>query len=811
MKSTRIYMNLRFYGAVLLIAFFILFSNFCTGNKVGKGETPEDKTGSRTEHFQVDGTTGTPLGGVGTGAVKYCAWTGIINAFTDMTPAGMQRYNKHVTLGANACFQFYSNRGGTKVTRDTLKVPQVNGHFDDDAIFPIHRANYGTINNVSVSMIGFCPWDPSDLKKMSLPYAFYEFTVSNNFETPVDVAVAFRIKFEANPVFVKGKGLADDSGMHMKAIFAESSDVSPVITVGRDAGFSSSGQCNNKIIDATNKVAVKISLGAKETKTIKFVLSWFKVNTFGKYYYENLSANASSVADAGLASFDSFKNNAVSLVEGMRNSNLPKWTTNYLLNTLSNMVNNSVYTKDGRAAMSEGEFIILGTIDEYWQGRTIIGSNLMPEFTWKELEYWGRTQFRDPYLGQIHHGFGAKGKGISDEDLCGWDDYNHADYRPVEDIISWPDVNVGFIIGAYETFIATDNQAKLSLLWPYLKNTGSRLIAQKDQYGDPKNPWAFETSHNMYDAGGYCQTYSTGTVIPAYKCMALLAEIMNEPETKEFYNNAAEETSKAFERKYLGSDYAYLDKHCEGALAGPWFSQNLKFDQFDPAKVDHYLYDDIERYYKPVTDSMGYPDGTYNEWPQHIVGHLGGYAVQRSKFDPALALWKDMYNRGYLDRNRVFNLPISLKSKATPNFAATDIDGYLQYTSRPSTWRIYQDLIGYYRNKHTGEVWLEPILLPEMDHRLTDGYFISAEGNGTICCEENGRTFEDRTITFKPDNAIQVKGIYIKDHTGSPVIKVNGISQTWIRTGPEWKKRIRINWNGTANKNGVIVDVTGGL
>jgi hypothetical protein len=48
--------------------------------------------------LKVDGTTGTPLGGVGTGAVKYCAWTGILNAFTDMTPAGMQRYNKEVNL-----------------------------------------------------------------------------------------------------------------------------------------------------------------------------------------------------------------------------------------------------------------------------------------------------------------------------------------------------------------------------------------------------------------------------------------------------------------------------------------------------------------------------------------------------------------------------------------------------------------------------------------------------------------------------------------------------------------------------------------
>jgi len=763
------------------------------------------KSAGESEHFRVDGTTGTPLGGVGTGAVKYCAWTGILNAFTDMTPAGMQRYNKHVTLGENACFQFYSNRSGKIVTRDPIKVPQVNGHYDDDAIFPIHQANYGIINDVSVSLTGFCPWDPENFSSMCRPYVFYEITLTNTQNTPVDVAVALMIKFEANPVLIKAKGLTDDSGIHKKAIFAKSSYTNPVITAGSDAGFFKTGRCNNVIMDTISKVAVKVLLGAKKTETIKFVLAWYKVNSYGKYYYENLHTNASSVADTGLIHFDTFKINAVSFVSKIRGSNIPMWMTNYLVNILCNMVNNSVYAKDGRACMAEGQFNTLGTIDEYWQGRTIIGSNLMPEFTWKEIEYWARTQFHEPFLGQIHHGFGK----CTTDELPGWDEFNHPEVLPVENVISWTDKNIGFIVGAYETFIATDDHAKLNFLWPYLKNTGLRLISQQNQltYGDPKYPGTFETSRNMYDAGGYCQTYSTGTAIPAFKCMAIMAEVMNEPDTKQLYDSVAAETCKGFEAKYLASEYIFLEKHCENALGGPWFSQCLKFDQFDQLKVDKYLYNALEKYYKPVTDSMGYPGGTYDEWPQHIVGHFGGYALQRAKFDPAMALWKDMYNRSYFDRNRVFNLPISLQSKAIPNYAATSIDGYFQYTSRTSTWRMYQDIIGYYRNKHTGEIWLEPIILPEMNHQLTDGYFITAEGNGTVSCIEKGSGFEERTIVFKPENAMHVKGIYIKDHSGSPVVTVNGVSQTWNRTGPEWKKRIKINWSGTLDKNGIIVDV----
>ncbi len=763
----------------------------------------------KEEHCRVDGTTGTPLGGVGTGAVKYCAWTGVLNAFTDMTPAGMQRYNQHVRLGDDAGFQFYSGRSGIRVNRDPIRVQKVNGHYADDAIFPIHKADFGIINHVSVKMVGFCPWDPANFERMTLPCAFFDFTLTNTGDTPVDVAMSLKISYENKPVFVPGKGLKDDSGINRRTVYVKSSDPDRVISAGSDKGFFTGGKCNNEITDTKNRVAVKIMLGPKESKTIQFVLAWYKVNQYGKYYYENMYANASSAAEAGLIHIDSFKSHAVSFVTQMRSSNIPIWMTNYVLNTLCNMVNNSVYTKDGRACMAEGEFNILGTIDEYWQGRTVIGSNLMPEFTWKELEFWARTQFHAPYSGQIHHDFGVHGSGVTDKDLCAWDDFDHEDYRPVKDVVSWPDENVGFIVGAYETFIATGDMEKLKLLWLYLKNTGRRLIAQKEQYGDPEYPWIFKSSHNMYDAGGYCQTYSTGTVIPAYQCMALMADVMDDPDLKIFYDNAAKETRKGFEAKYLVSEYPYLGKHCEGALAGPWFSRCLKFDQFDTDKVDKYIYDALAKYYKPVSDSLGFPEGTYDEWPQHLTGHFGGYALQNENFDVAIALWKDMYHRGYQDRNRVFNLPITLRPKAVPDHAAKSMDGYFQYTSRTSTWRIYKDIVGYHRNKHTGEIWLEPMILPEMNHRLEKGCYISAEGNGTVSCVEKGKDHKDRTIVFKPDNAMHVNGIYIKDHKGSPVITIDGKPQPWTRTGPEWKKRIRIDWNGVVDKQGIIIEMGG--
>jgi uncharacterized protein (DUF608 family) len=230
---------------------------------------------------------------------------------------------------------------------------------------------------------------------------------------------------------VVNKGLKDASGIHQKAVYVKTDKAGSEISYGNLGNFFENGKYRNEISDSINSVGIKIQLGPNETRKIQFVLAWYKQNTFGKYYYENRHSGVTSVAEEGLRKFDLFKTNAVAFVDKMRGSNLPQWMVNYVENVLCNMVNNSVYAKDGRACMAEGEFNILGTIDEYWQGRTIIGSNLMPEFTWKELEFWGRTQFREPYSGQIHHDFGVKGHGTKDEDLCAWDDYNHPDYRPV--------------------------------------------------------------------------------------------------------------------------------------------------------------------------------------------------------------------------------------------------------------------------------------------------------------------------------------------------------------------------------------------
>jgi len=103
--------------------------------------------------------------------------------------------------------------------------------------------------------------------------------------------------------------------------------------------------------------------------------------------------------------FNNFKNNCEGLVNRMRASNLPSWLVDQTLNSLVNLVNNSVYFQDGRYCHTEGMWTPEGTMDQMWQARQIY-TMINPDLAWNELEWWARTQHVQNFTGQIHHDFG---------------------------------------------------------------------------------------------------------------------------------------------------------------------------------------------------------------------------------------------------------------------------------------------------------------------------------------------------------------------------------------------------------------------
>jgi hypothetical protein len=754
----------------------------------------------------IDGTTGTPLGGIGCGAIKYWARFGTFSG-TFRTPCALDNFS----ILPNTQFQFYSRNGSWIITRDKLSAVLSNGRVDDDAVYPVHYANFGTINGVSIRLTAFSPVNLADVDQMCYPYAFYEIQVTNTAAADVEASVAFQVNTSSIPVIVAGKGLRTTQGPLRRAVYAASDDTAAVISSGSDNLFFANGRCSNTAFSAINRVAVKVTLAAGQSRRLKFVYAWHNdVNgaegDYGMFYYLNTFSDAGAVADTGRVHFDFFRDNAVSLVRRMRASNFPDWIKNQALVTLANLTNNSMYRKDGRYAHTEGEWSISGTNDQMWHARQIYAM-MVPSLNWQELQYWARTQKADPE-GQIHHDI-DNGTSHDISYMCLWDDRQHADYREID---LWVDLDCGFIISVYETFIATGDTARLASIWPYVKKAAQRILTLAGTYGSAAYPFTFDGSENSYDFGGQPDPYNASLSMPTYKILSKLSEIQGEPALKQTFDSAFTGVVASFKARYLTAGNFPAGRISESVMAGQWLAYYLKFgDLFDTADIN-YAFRSLDGYYSPATQGLGFTGGTYKEWAPYLVAHYGGLSLQTGRFTDWRSIQYDWYERIFYNRNLVYNQPLDIPPKVTtPLYLASDPSGFFEYISIPVVWRNYYTMAGYFRNKHTGELWLEPAIPPEMNHQMTDAFILSSEGCATISCDERDTASFAQTIWFRPDSPVAVSAIYVKDK-GAPAVYawVNDSPRpTPERFGSGYGKELKITWAGTVTAAGIKVSVSG--
>ncbi len=750
-------------------------------------------------HAAVDGTTGTPLGGLGTGAVKFNAGYGTFT-FNDQTPT---RYGDYQLL-AGAQFQLYTKSAGSIITSYPLKATQMSGRIDDNAVFPTHQVNFGILNGTGINLNAFGPFDPIVSDNMAFPGAFYDFTFTNTGDSESEISIAFQMTTEQNPIIISGKGFSDETGLHQKCVFVYDEQGSAVVSVGSDSAFFQTGNCENSISGKTNRAAAFFKLPVGGVKTVTFIFAWYNNSDKTRYYYTNFYGKATEVANAGLIHLPVYKQAAFSFVNRMRASNLPSWIIDQTLNSLVNIVNNSIYTADGRYCHNEGMYQMDGTMDQMWHSRQI-NVQLIPEIAWKELEYWARCQKKAVASeGQIHHDFGSN----ATYTIASWDESEYQDYR---DIDAWVDLNCGFIISVYETYIATADSIKLAYLWPYVKNAGQRILNQVVLEGDKTYPYTFSTSSSSYDNGGESQAFNSGLSIVTYKVLHSLAEEMGETVLASTYTAACDTAIKYFSQRWLDQPFI-TGKACESILGGPWIANFLKLDQDWASSKLNILFSTITNFYSPLGSGLGYAGGSYEEWQTYLVGHLGGYALQTGRVDIWRALQYDMYERNTLDRNRVFNEPLGIPSKVmSPVYIASNSSSADQYISIPVLWRNYYDLIGFHRNKATGELWLEPNLPAELNHNLLNACIISPEGYATISTSESGDSWQNQRITFTSDKSIQVNAIYAKDKYSDTIrsVRVNGADKQYIRVGTGYQRQLKIIWSGSIDSSGIILEVVG--
>jgi hypothetical protein len=742
----------------------------------------------------VDGTTGTPLGGFGTGAVKFCAHTGTFAAVTQ-APADQ---NDYMPMGETR-LQFYASRNGHTAGVPALKSEVANGRSADDAIWPLHRVDFGTVRDIRIHMLAFAPFDPSHVELMSLPYAFYELELTNEGDSAAEAACAFQLDRKVESAYsAGGRGFASRGW----TVLAGSSDPGAVLTAGGGERFLENGLCGQPLADTLNRVAVKVKLAARETKTIRFVLAWYDDADPERHYYLGRYDSSAAIAGLGMDHFDTLKEKAVELVDRMRSSNLPDWLVTHTLNTLVNLTNNSLYKKDGRVAFAEGEWTCFGTMDQMWHARQIM-NQLIPTFAWQELQYWARTQKEN---GQIHHDFNAGGTDKSA--LVDWDDREHADYRNID---KWVDLNCGLIISVYETYLATGDREQLHFFWPYLKKAGQRILEQVELYGSAEYPYTFEDSENSYDAGGDPNPFNASLSAVAYRIMLLLGGEFGENENfLETYETAYATVVSSYRQRYLEKGFP-TGRGCESYFAGQWLSLHLRLGEIWSAEETDRVLEQLDSYYHPYYWGMGNLGGTYNEWTPYLLTHYGGLLLLTRRANQWLAMQKDAYTRQYSNRDYVFNHPLDiLPAAGEPQYLATEISGDKQYISMPGLWRNYYDIIGFQRDKGQKEIWLQPIILEEMKHKLTEALVVMPEGYGTLSCFLSGDAGQNREILFRTDFPLEVRTLHLTDCYGAEVtVTVNGQTCPCQRTGTGYARELAVAWEGIIDSSGIRIAVCG--
>ncbi|MFB6320595.1 malectin domain-containing carbohydrate-binding protein [Saccharicrinis sp. FJH54] len=745
---------------------------------------------------KTDGTTGIPLGGIGTGAIKFNAGNGTFS-YNFQSPT---RDGNYKTLNG-AKFKIFTQRESNIETDELLSAVISGGRVDDDAVFPLHKVNFGQLNNVSVNMTLYMAYDQHSVDNMCHPALMCEMEAENLESSEVTVSPSFQMSTVTTPSAVSDSGFAA-YGTSQEICLLGAGETG-LVSFGNDAGYLSTGVFNNILSGSTNSVAVKVTLAAGETKTIRFVLAWYRPDDKPHYYYSNLWDNAKEVAVSALDKFDAFKTNSEELVNRMRASNMPEWLVDQTLNSTATLVNNSVYFRDGRYCHTEGQWEPEGTMDQMWHARQIF-TMINPELAWKELEWWARTQHVSNFPGQIHHDFGTY------FNYVGWDDTEHEDYRAID---KWVDLNCGFILSVYETFNVTADQDKLDYFWPYVKKAGQRILDQVKLYGSSVYPFTFERSESTYDAGGNSQAYNTGLSIVAYKMMTELAAIQNETEIVDTYSNALDKAVTGFESRWLDKSYP-LGNYCESAMVNLWIANYSKIEPFwDKSKLDN-LFINMLVYYDPLNKGMGLPGGSYSEWQPYLVAHLGGYALQTNRSDVWLALQKDMYERNYLNRNLVFNHELGVPPKVTsPTYRATSTDGSDEYISIPVLWRNFYNMAGYHYNRNTGELWLEPKLFEEVSE-LDNIPLITPDGFVSINFQPSGDSGQNQSIKFTPDFDMTVTAVYVSDKYSEgdnsiSKVQVNGSDVAYERTGKGDLSHIKIAYAGTIPVSGIEIYVEG--
>ena len=765
--------------------------------------------------FAFQKSNGTPLGGMGTGYVKFNAITGDFGVSGKTPPPAADGYEFSGRKAAGG-FHFFAN-GET-----TTKAKTDN----EEAWCPLYFADFGETGGVTFILNAFGPFVPGEgeenYKLATSPMALFEVMAVNGNSQAVDVAAAMEF---ANGGLLGGAGSGTAVSGNKAISFAGSENACLAVdcnssTAEFSVGAVSSSFNGTLANDDGDAVAAKCTLAAGDTVRFKFVLAWWRTyensnSKFGvsggdkeNYWYHNNFDNSEEVALYGVEKFDVVRNGMVSFVDRVMASNFPEWYNDRLLNNTYPLIHNTQCAKDGRVAFWEGRYGIIGTIDQ-GEHAALFYTFMWPKCQWRELRYWGTTAWQGAEKGQIHHDFNI---GINTFNgpsnsrfLCPWDSWNRSDYWWVPNTKHWSDLNTMFLFKAYELMLATGNKDSLTSLFPYIRNTAERLIQQSEEAGKhiPVN------SESTYDEKGLkTPRYACGIALAAYLAVAEMAQFIGEDEVAIKFREQYEKGREEYRTDYFNNSFGTGSSISEGDVAGYSWAHYLCLE---PVMDSDFVAAGVERAYDYYRKQSG-TRSKLGKWHFYTYDHFGGAAISIGKVDTGMEVHKwdyDFYytgNPGY-----VFWQTLSVTNSE-----------YASYMTAPCVWRSYFQMTGYMIDNARNRLWIRPVVPSSMEGKISDALLLNPKGMGTLDYDENidpaaPKRIQKMLVRF--DSTVTIREIILKNNAGAgsadmPLYvaltnngqKVKGYTVT--AEGSGFEKNIRVALNSSIGiKEGLSIEV----
>jgi hypothetical protein len=739
--------------------------------------------------FALSGTGGTPLGGMGTGYVVFDGQK--IRVSGKMPPAAADHAKTNPAETQISSSGFYLFADGTAKT-------QVRA-VSEDAKCPLQRADFGTVGSVKFTLNAFGPYLPGEGKEKyqlaTSPLAFFDVTAVNSGAAAAEAAVAMefanggRLGGATSGSVETGNKAISFSGSPENSYLAVDCDgTTPTFSAGAAGSFSTNGTLANS---AGNLVAAKCTVPAGGTVHFKFVLAWYRTYDQENYYYYNFYNNSKEAATFGLSKFDQVRDGITSLVDRLMASNFPDWYKDRLLNNTYPLIHNSVCAQDGRCAFWEGNYGIIGTIDQGQHAAVFYTFN-WPAVQWHELQYWARQQ---KSTGQVHHDFNQgsgsfnAGSSAMNRHLLPWDDKTHQDYFWFPNTDSWADLNCMFIFKAYELMLATGELDSIKKYWPAIKKAADRLVSQCGS--GSKLPLE---SHSTYDrcqsAGTNCSLtpeYNGGLAITTYLAVSEIAKFCGETAAATTFYGYFTSAKAEYKQKYatlstygVSASVPNSGRFPEGHIAGYSWANYLCLE---PIMDEDFITNTCTKM-RTIQKTNGIRAN--GEWIFYCVDHYGGAEIAINRPDDALFIHQQDYDYYYKQvPGQVFWQSLQ------EGDGNTHKDSYM---TAPVVWHSYFQFCGYMIDNANQRLWIRPRIPTEMNKKITNALLLNPKALGTLNYDETASGDRTQLITVAFDAPVPIKEFVLKNNTNTntPFVLVNGGTTTATAEGSGLEKNIRV-------------------